>query len=78
MRLRGFAQGCAGSVEFIGDDAVVGDVAAQLFQQTAQRETVRVVDRAGLQRLARHGQFVAGEEHGDFYAAAHLKLGAAD
>jgi hypothetical protein len=35
-------------------------LAAQAFEQGAQGVAVGVVDAAGLQRLARHGQFVAG------------------
>nr|GEU28576.1 hypothetical protein [Tanacetum cinerariifolium] len=72
------AQHGAGGVQRIGHDAEVGDVAAEVFQQRAQGETVRIVDRARRQRLARHGQLVAREEHGHAQLAPDRQLRQAD
>ena len=59
---RRLAHRVTGGVQPVGHDAQVGDGAARRQQQAAQRVAVAVVDGPGLQRLARHDEFVAGGE----------------
>ena len=50
--------------------------AAERFDQAAQGEAVRVVDRAGLERLARHRELVAGREQRDARPASDRSVAA--
>ena len=73
------AQRCARGVEPVGHDAQIGDVAAGRLQQAAQREAVRVVDRAwACSGCARHHQFVAGREQRHARPAQHRQRRRAD
>jgi len=68
---RGLAQHGAGGLELIGHDAEIGHLASRSFQQGADDKAVGVVDGAGAQRLAGHGEFVAGEHNRHTRLAAH-------
>ena len=76
---------CAGCVQGVGDrrpvvgqDAEIGDGAAELLQQSGEREAVGVVDRARRRGCTRLAQFVAGREQGDAQAGAHRQPAQAD
>ena len=76
--LGSLSQGSARRLQLIRHDAQVDHFAPQGPQQGGKQKPVRVVDAAGRQRLARHDQFVAGEQHTDPKPPVDRKPGQTD
>jgi hypothetical protein len=72
--VRRLAQCLARRYQIVGHLTTVTNLAAETFEQTRQQEAVRIVDRPCRQRLTRHAQFVAGEQHGHSQAAENRQL----
>ena len=74
VRLARPADALRGGGDRVGGDPEIDDLGALGARQRPQAVAVGIDDLAGAGGYARHHQFVAGAEDGDFRAAAHRKL----